>query len=287
MNRITRTALAMAIMRASEHARAEDERLADDWLADIMIDSAETADREAVARAMHRTSDRFYAAFTDHVALRTRHIDNFLVRACHDGCRQIVSLAAGLDSRAFRLELPRETTFFEIDQAELFDFKERALAGHDVSPRCARRVVRANLGSSWMTELSGAGFSHSSMTAWVAEGILMYLSQDQAAALLADIHKAGPLGSRLVFDHVSRAMLLTSEFRTLRAPLAEFLGDPETISVMDSPATWLAGQGWTATATDTDELAAASGRIPLGDTAEAAADGPRPRSWFVDAQSVG
>jgi len=59
-----------------------------------------------------------------------------VLRAVEDGCRQVVLVAAGLDSRAFRLGLPKDATVFELDQAAVLDFKQAVLDEHEVVPTC-------------------------------------------------------------------------------------------------------------------------------------------------------
>src|SRR5579859_6041560 len=78
--------------------------------------------------------------------LRTRMIDDLPGEHLqqHD-LRQIVLPGAGLDTRAYRLSWPAGTCLFELDQAELFSYKEPLLAHARAMPQCQRVPVPVNL----------------------------------------------------------------------------------------------------------------------------------------------
>jgi len=57
-----------------------------------------------------------------------------LLGAAEAGVRQGVILAAGLDTRAYRLSWPADTVIYEVDQPKVIEFKTRTLAGLGVSP---------------------------------------------------------------------------------------------------------------------------------------------------------
>ena len=78
------------------------------------------------------------AAFYFHGVIRTRFFDDYLLAACVAGCTQVVLLAAGLDTRVFRLPWPDDVCLFELDLPEVQTFKERVLAGQGAVPRCER-----------------------------------------------------------------------------------------------------------------------------------------------------
>jgi methyltransferase (TIGR00027 family) len=93
-----------------------------------------------------------------YVAIRTRFFDDALIGACADGIRQVVTLGAGLDARAFRLPWPDGTRVFELDVPDVFDFKERVLADQDAKARCECVVVRVDLRLDWPAALHALGF---------------------------------------------------------------------------------------------------------------------------------
>ncbi len=63
-------------------------------------------------------------------AVRTHFFDDFFAAAVAAGIRQIVILASGLDSRAYRLQWPAGTTVFEIDQPKVLEYKAATLDEH-------------------------------------------------------------------------------------------------------------------------------------------------------------
>ena len=75
-------------------------------------------------------SDDFGQHFVNFQAARTKYFDAYFQRAAAAGARQVVILAAGLDSRAYRLPWPDGTTVFELDQPQVLDFKREVLAEH-------------------------------------------------------------------------------------------------------------------------------------------------------------
>jgi methyltransferase (TIGR00027 family) len=109
------------------------------------------------------------------MAVRTRFFDRLFVDAAAAGVRQAVILAAGLDARAYRLDWPDGMTVYEVDQPEVIAFKTRTLAGIGAEPRAAHRVVAIDLRENWPKVLRDNGFDSSQPTAWIAEGLLIYL----------------------------------------------------------------------------------------------------------------
>lgn len=157
------------------------EHFLDDSLADRLGD----ADPEAVAMFTH---------MLNYQAVRTHFFDAFFTEAAAAGIRQIVILASGLDSRAYRLDWPAGTHVYEIDQPLVLDYKAKKLAEHDVQPAAERHEVPVDLRQDWPTALKGQGFDPSQPTAWLAEGLLMYLpadAQDRLFELITDLSAPG------------------------------------------------------------------------------------------------
>ncbi|GAA3048961.1 hypothetical protein GCM10020000_31750 [Streptomyces olivoverticillatus] len=122
---VARTARLTAALRARESARPD--RLFDDPLAASLAGDT--------GRAL---LDEF--GDVPAIAVRTRFYDDALTRLCtaDDGPRQLVLVAAGMDSRAYRLDLPVGTTVFELDRPELLAVKETLLADAGALPPAAR-----------------------------------------------------------------------------------------------------------------------------------------------------
>ena len=73
----------------------------------------------------------------------------------------MVILAAGLDSRSWRLAWPDGTTVYELDQPRVLEFKSSALAEHGAQPACHRVGVPVDLRQDWPAALQQAGFDAS------------------------------------------------------------------------------------------------------------------------------
>ncbi len=103
-----------------------------------------------------------------------KFFDGFFERASRAGITQVVILAAGLDSRAYRLDWPAGTTVYEIDQPLVLQYKRQTLDEHDVRSACLRREVAVDLRQDWPVALQREGFDVTVPTAWLAEGLLNF-----------------------------------------------------------------------------------------------------------------
>ncbi|OBA79095.1 SAM-dependent methyltransferase [Mycobacterium sp. 1164966.3] len=189
-------------------------------------------------------------AFPRLYGVQTRFFDDFFSAAGTAGIRQAVIVAAGLDSRAYRLEWPEATTVFEIDLPKVLEFKARVLDEQGATPKARRREVAADLRADWPTTLKAAGFDPHQPSAWSVEGVLPYLTDEAQTSLFTRIGELcapgsrialGALGSRLDRDQL--AALETDH------PGVNMSGDVDfsalTYEPKIDPAEWLAAHGWT------------------------------------------
>jgi methyltransferase (TIGR00027 family) len=175
------TALGVAAARAVETAR--DDALIRDEFAYLLVSSAgpQWAQMASSDPAWLAEDDEFRALHDmsrDYQAVRTHYFDEFFHAAMRTGIRQVVILAAGLDSRAYRLDWPAGTTVFEIDQPKVLEYKTSTLNAHGADPKARRIPVAVDLRDDWPAALTGAGFDPARPTAWLAEGLLPYLPPD-------------------------------------------------------------------------------------------------------------
>jgi methyltransferase (TIGR00027 family) len=203
---------------------------------------------------------------TDVMAVRTRFFDDFFIDATEAGVRQAVILAAGLDSRAYRLSWPAGTVVFEIDQPEVIEFKSQALADLGASPTADRRTVSVDLRDDWPAALRAAGFDDAAPTAWSAEGLLVYLPPEAQDRLLDNITELSAPGSRLATEYhpdsgagiADRATKMSDRWRGLGLDLnlAELFYAGERTSVVD----YLEHHGWQVSTRTRPEMFALHGR---------------------------
>lgn len=136
------------------------------------------------------------------MACRTRFYDQFFLDATRGGIGQVVILASGLDSRAYRLPWPAGTVVYEVDMPEVIEFKTLTLGDLGAEPTAQRRTVAIDLRDDWASALRAAGFDPQVPSAWSAEGLVVYLPDDAQDALFDNVTSLSAPGSRLAFEFV-------------------------------------------------------------------------------------
>jgi methyltransferase (TIGR00027 family) len=208
--------------------------------------------------------------FVNFQAARTKYFDEYFRRATDAGARQVVILAAGLDSRAYRLSWPHGTTIFELDRREVLDFKREVLAGQGAQPRAERREVAVDLREDWPQALRDSGFDAAKPSAWIAEGLLIYLPAVAQEQLFAGVDSLSCVGSHVAVE--DGAPLDENEFE---AKLEEERADADrrrffqlVYNERHAPATeWFGSRGWTAVGTPLADYLREVGRpVPAPDT---------------------
>jgi methyltransferase (TIGR00027 family) len=134
-------------------------------------------------------------------AVRTHFFDAYFADAAAAGIRQVVILAAGLDSRAYRLDWPAGTAVYEIDLPKVLEYKAQTLASHGATPIADRRPVPVDLRHDWPQALRDNGFDASLPTAWLAEGLLPFLPAAAQEAMFGSIDVLSGSGSRLAVEN--------------------------------------------------------------------------------------
>ena len=184
----------------------------------------------------------FGAAFYAHTLIRARFCDDSRPAAASAGCGQVVLLAAGLDTRACRLAWPDGVRLYELDLPEVLAFKEPVLAARGALPRCDRVTVPADLSTDWPSRLTAARFDPARPAAWLAEGLLIYLTPAEAEHLLTAVTGLSASGSRLAFEYnpAGRDTLTTraAQIPAMRQYTALWKG-----GLADVPG-WLTSHGW-------------------------------------------
>jgi methyltransferase (TIGR00027 family) len=141
-------------------------------------------------------------AMIDGMAVRTKYFDEYFLNATGTGVRQVVILASGLDSRAYRLPWPGETVVYEIDQPQVIEFKTTTLAGIGAQPTATRHPIPIDLRQDWPAALQAAGFDTTAPTAWLAEGLLIYLPPEAQDRLFDHITELSAPGSTIATEFV-------------------------------------------------------------------------------------
>lgn len=201
-HKLADTACWTAAARAAESARAD--RLFNDPWADVL------------AGAIGKTWLESHSEFCDPLAIRTRFFDDFLLDATSvHRIRQVVILAAGMDTRALRLEWPAGTRIFELDQPTLVAMKKQTLLANGIDSPAWRTVVGVDLNEDWEAALLAAGFDPDLPSAWLLEGLLVYLPAPAVAQLLERVAALAAQDSQLGCDVVNCSMLTSILSRTM------------------------------------------------------------------------
>ncbi|OBA61718.1 SAM-dependent methyltransferase [Mycobacterium sp. 1100029.7] len=211
----------------------------------------------------------------DNMAVRTKFFDEFFTDATNAGIKQVVILASGLDSRAYRLDWPAGTVVYEVDQPQVIEFKTRALSDLGATPTTERRVVAVDLRDDWPNALRTAGFDPSQPAAWSAEGLLGYLPPEAQDRLLDTITALSAPGSRVATESApnpepgeeekmrERMQTITERWRAHGFDLdmagLVYLGD------RNEAVAYLAERGWVLNSSSIQELFAQNGFEPLED----------------------
>jgi methyltransferase (TIGR00027 family) len=162
-----------------------------------------------------------FPRMVDTFAARARFYDDYFARASAAGVRQVVIVAAGLDSRAYRLAWPAGTTVYEIDQPEVMQFKASTLSELGASANADYRAVGIDLREDWPDALRAAGFDPASPAAWLAEGVLIgWLPPAAEVQLLDNVASLSAPGSWFAADFGTVAGT-SAEAREQNARLAD------------------------------------------------------------------
>jgi methyltransferase (TIGR00027 family) len=141
-------------------------------------------------------------AMIDGMAVRTKYFDDYFINATGGGVRQAVILASGLDARAYRLPWPAGTVVYELDQPQVIEFKTTTLAGIGAEPTATRRTIPIDLRGDWPAALQAAGLDSTAPTAWLAEGLLIYLPPEAQDRLFDNITALSAPGSTVATEFV-------------------------------------------------------------------------------------
>ena len=194
LSHISDTALWVAVYRAQESERADAvfhdpyaRRLAGDRGAHI-----------ATAMPFARRHAWSYTA-------RTWLVDQVIEREVRQGADMVINLAAGLDTRPYRMQLPASLRWVEIDLPGILDYKQGVLASE--RPRCSLERVALDLRDAvarrGVVQRLGVEAKRALV---ISEGLVIYLADYEAAELALDL--STPLSfRRWVTDLTSPALL--------------------------------------------------------------------------------
>lgn len=191
---ISDTARWAAVFRAMETERSD--ALFRDPLARRL--AGDRGEQIAAAMTMHMRNSWSWV-------MRTYIVDQYVTRRLANGVDTILNLAAGLDARPYRMDLPPTLRWIEVDLPELFAYKEEVLAGE--KPRCVLERVPLDLSDAARRRALFAQIGASAKRVMIlSEGLLVYLSAEDVGALATDLARQ-PSFQYWVFDIVSPGLM--------------------------------------------------------------------------------
>ena len=260
---VSRTARLTAAARARESARPD--RLFDDPWAAALAGAEGVAFLKQMEEA-GRVPGTPGPSENPYFAIRTRLLDDFLTGAvtapqADQPVRQVVILAAGLDTRAFRLPWSEGTRVYELDHPDVLAAKQATMDAAGAVPRCQRRTIGVDLAKPWAAPLEAAGYRRAQPSAWLVEGLFPYLDEAGVDGVLTTCTELAAPGARLACDIVGRSFL-ESPFTRAHLDLMAREGAPWRFGT-DAPEALFAAAGWDAIALRPGDEGASFGRWPF------------------------
>lgn len=174
------------------------------------------------------------------MVVRTKCFDDIVLQSLRDeGFDTVLNLAAGLDARPWRLDLPRETRWIDVDMPAMLAYKQHAMAGE--TPRCRYTARAADLREADARRtLFGEVNAHAKRVLVMSEGLLIYLEPHEVAALAEDLARQ-PAFERWLIDLTSPMLL---EFMAKRFSGPRGLQNAPFLFAPAEGTTFFAAHGW-------------------------------------------
>lgn len=138
-------------------------------------------------------------------SMRTLLFDRYIAAEVAAGAGMVINLAAGLDTRPYRMPLPSSLQWIEIDLPDMIDYKEEIL--RDARPACRVERIRLDLADENARRSIFQELGRLATGAVIAsEGLLIYLTDEQVATLAEDL-AAIPSFQRWIFDLASPTLV--------------------------------------------------------------------------------
>ena len=221
VSHVSDTARWVAVYRASESARPD--ALFDDPFAERLAGERGHAIAAAAPRSFHRGWS---------IVARTKLIDDLVLGCVAEGCDRVLNLAAGLDTRPYRLPLPASLTWVEADLPGIIEEKEKLLARETPVCRLVREKVDLADPAARAAFLARA-IGPALRALVITEGLLPYLDDGTVRSLGRELAARGPV-RWWILDLLSPRTVATigKERNFARAPLR--FAPPDGVAVFES-----------------------------------------------------
>ncbi len=200
------TAIGIAIVRGIESEKPEDERLCYDPYARKFVNNA----FYKLVRLFDRMgySEKKGPGVTGFLAVRERHIDEFLKTQIQAAVEQIVILGAGLDARAYRFDELKKIRVFEVDHPASQSSKMEKVKQVLGELPAHVTYIPVDFNSQTLEKrLPESGYDASRKTLFIWQGVTQYLTPAAVDSTLAFIVQRSPAGSSVIFDYMYPTLL--------------------------------------------------------------------------------
>lgn len=210
------TALVVAAARAQESSR--EDHLFNDPFAEALAGD--------VGKKFLESGHPFMPAAETLVCIRTKVIDDHVMKCVKKNIDQIVILGCGMDTRAFRLQLPEHMHVYEVDFPNVLHYKNRILDQLKAHPKCKRFCIESDLSKpEWKNDLTMVGFNPQKPALWILEGLLPYLSEEQVNQLMESIRDLSANGSQIILEVAKSPFLAELRNKHQQLLQSEFQSD--------------------------------------------------------------
>lgn len=144
--------------------------------------------------------------------MRTYLFDRILTAQLNQGADLVLNLAAGLDARPYRMALPSQLRWVEVDLPHLNAYKQEILASE--KPVCALERISLDLGDvTARRDLLARLAQHARRALVLSEGLLIYLTPEENGVLAEDL-RAQPAFTHWLIDLASPSLFAFLQQRT-------------------------------------------------------------------------
>ncbi len=120
------------------------------------------------------------------MVVRTAVMDEIVLRCVREGVATVLNLAAGLDARPYRLDVPASLRWLHVDLPDMIDYYRSHMDAE--APACQLEFVAADLRDAVARRDVFARAAAQGPVLAITEGLLIYLESDDVAALARDLH---------------------------------------------------------------------------------------------------
>ena len=231
------TAEFVAGYRALESKKPENERVCYDPYAISFLSSELINYFINQSREKTQPKQSAYLRVSNSILARTQYFDDVVKSSVDNGLEQLVTLGAGYDTRAYRIEGIENVRVFELDHAITQHIKiGKIIEIFGTIPNHVTHVPADLELNDLDHQLSDHGYNSSKKTLFLMEGLTYYMTPLTMDKILFFILEHSPKGSALLFDYHPRSMIegtCKDEIGRISYNTALKLGEPHKFGIND------------------------------------------------------